>query len=288
MVYTNLQKHVNQIGNLAQCEFVISLRVKLTLKQLMGISAQTLETHLNQLLKPEQFKDYCPNGLQVDANQPITHLVTGVTASLELIEAAADLGAQAILVHHGYFWKGEDEPLIGMKGARVRALINRGVSLFAYHLPLDAHPTLGNNAQLAADLGLKITGPLFEGEENPIAVMATPQSTITNFQMADRINQVLGRKPQHIGEDKQRELKLVGLCTGAAQDWVDQAALRGCDLYISGEISERTVLSARELDIDYIAAGHHATERGGVRALGEQVARDLDLKVTFIDIDNPA
>ena len=253
----------------------------------MGLTAQTLENHLNQLLKPEQFKDYCPNGLQVDAGKSITHLVTGVTASLELIETAADLGAEAILVHHGYFWKGEDERLIGMKGARVRALINNGISLFAYHLPLDGHPNLGNNAQLAANLGLDITGPLFEGEKNPIAVMAVSQSTITNLQMAVRINQVLGRKPLHIGEKKERKLNLVGLCTGAAQDWIDQAALRGCDLYISGEISERTVLSARELDIDYIAAGHHATERGGVRALGEQIASDLGLKVSFIDIENP-
>jgi dinuclear metal center YbgI/SA1388 family protein len=254
----------------------------------MGLSAQTLENHLNQLLKPEQFKDYCPNGLQVDAGQPITHLVTGVTASLELIEAAADIGAQGILVHHGYFWKGEDERLIGMKGARIRALIKSGVSLFAYHLPLDAHPSLGNNAQLASDLGLEITGPMFKGEKNPIAVMATPQSSISNLQMADRICQVLGRKPQHIGEGFERELNLIGLCTGAAQDWIDQAALRGCDLYISGEISERTVLSARELDIDYMAAGHHATERGGVRALGAQIASDLGLKVSFIDIENPA
>ena len=261
-----------------------------------SISAQTLTQFCDDYLSANAFKDYAPNGLQVDGGQPIKRIVTGVTACEALIDAAIADGADVIMVHHGYFWKGEPVPITGMKGRRIRKLMQHGISMIGYHLPLDAHPTIGNNAILAKQLGLSITGALYPTESHPVGNIATcePQSI---DQLIFRITQTLGRTPLHISasydkdvetDANDRLIKRVGLCTGGAQDMIDQAAAMGCDAYISGEISERTTHSARELGIDYLACGHHATERGGIQALGDIVAKEFGLPVTFIDIDNPA
>ncbi|MGO2277304.1 MULTISPECIES: Nif3-like dinuclear metal center hexameric protein [unclassified Psychrobacter] len=261
-----------------------------------SISAQTLTQFCDDYLSASAFKDYAPNGLQVDGGRPIQRIVTGVTACEALIDAAIADNADAIMVHHGYFWKGEPATLTGMKGRRVRKLMQHGISMIGYHLPLDAHPISGNNAKLADMLDLTITGALYPTESHPVGNIATctPQSADA---LITTITQALGRTPLHIAADyyadasaqtDARLIERVGICTGGAQDMIEQAATMGCDAFISGEISERTTHSARELGIDYFACGHHATERGGIQALGEIVAQKFGLPVTFIDIENPA
>jgi dinuclear metal center YbgI/SA1388 family protein len=242
-----------------------------------------LSNYLNILLQPERFSDYCPNGLQVEGKQEIKHIVTGVTASYALLEAALQVNADAVLVHHGYFWRGEALPIIGIKKRRIQFLLQHDISLFAYHLPLDAHAELGNNAMLAKQLGLNVTGKTGEKEMLLLAELNAPH-TLQTF--ANVIETRLNRKPQVIG-DLNRLVKTVALCTGAAQSYIEQAVAANVDVYISGEISEQTVHVARESGMSYISAGHHATERYGVQALGEHLAQKFGLQHTFIDIDNP-
>ena len=263
------------------------------------ISAQALTEFCDEYLSAAAFKDYAPNGLQVDGGRPIQRIVTGVTACEALIDAAIADKADAILVHHGYFWKGEPAPITGMKGQRIRKLMQHGISLIGYHLPLDAHPRIGNNAKLAEQLDMSIIGALYPTESYPVGNIATctPQSAQS---LITQITDALGRLPLHISAHYQtsdsnqsdtqnnRLIERVGICTGGAQDMIEQAALMGCDAFISGEISERTTHIARELGIDYFACGHHATERGGIQALGDIIAQQFSLPVTFIDIDNPA
>ncbi|OLF40260.1 Nif3-like dinuclear metal center hexameric protein [Psychrobacter sp. Rd 27.2] len=261
----------------------------------MTITAQTLTEFCDDYLSASAFKDYAPNGLQVDGGRPIRRIVTGVTACEALIDAAIAEDADAIMVHHGYFWKGEPMTITGMKGQRIRKLMQHGISLIGYHLPLDAHPKIGNNAKLAEMLGLTITEALYPHESHPVGNIATcpPQSAES---LTQTITQALGRIPLHISGHYQyladtaapKLLKRIGICTGGAQDMIEQAAAMGCDAYISGEISERTTHSARELGIDYFACGHHATERAGIQALGDIIAQQFGLSVRFIDIDNPA
>jgi dinuclear metal center YbgI/SA1388 family protein len=245
-----------------------------------------LEALLNDVLTPSNIKDYCPNGLQVEGRCDVVKIVTGVTASQALIDKAVELNADAVLVHHGYFWKGEPEPIRGMKGNRIKALIQNEVNLYAYHLPLDIHPTLGNNAQLAARLGLVTMGGL-EPHPQSVAMYGELSAPISAVEFANCIESVLGRKPLHISPDSKQEIKSVGWCTGGGQDYIELAASRGLDAFISGEISERTTYVARELGIHYYSAGHHATERYGVKALGEWLADNHGFDVEFIDIDNP-
>ena len=263
------------------------------------ISAQALTDFCDEYLSAAAFKDYAPNGLQVDGGRPIQRIVTGVTACEALIDAAIADKADAILVHHGYFWKGEPAPITGMKGQRIRKLMQHGISLIGYHLPLDAHPRIGNNAKLAEQLDMTIISALYPSESHPVGNIAncTPQNAQS---LITQITDALGRLPLHISAHYQtsdsnqsdtqnnRLIERVGICTGGAQDMIEQAALMGCDAFISGEISERTTHIARELGIDYFACGHHATERGGIQALGELVAQQFGLAVTFVDIDNPA
>ena len=265
----------------------------------MTITAQALTEFCDDYLSASAFKDYAPNGLQVDGGRPIRRIVTGVTACEALIDAAIAEDADAIMVHHGYFWKGEPMTITGMKGQRIRKLMQHGISLIGYHLPLDAHPKIGNNAKLAEMLGLTITEALYPHESHPVGNIATcpPQSAES---LTQTITQALGRIPLHISGHYQyladeaadtaapKLLKRIGICTGGAQDMIEQAAAMGCDAYISGEISERTTHSARELGIDYFACGHHATEREGIQALGDIIAQQFGLSVRFIDIDNPA
>lgn len=258
------------------------------------VTPQQLSQWCDELLQVRKFKDYCPNGLQIDADTQISKIITGVTASEALIDEAIAQKAQAILVHHGYFWKGEEQPLIGMKGRRVRKLLQNNISLIAYHLPLDAHETIGNNAQLARDLDFSVTEKLFEEyHQNPAKVgdIVELQQPINGDELFEKIHKALHKEPIWIkstGFTKNRKYKRVGLCTGAAQDFIGQAARMQCDAYISGEISERTTHEARELGVDYFCCGHHATEKGGVKALGEYISAQLGLEVLFVDIDNPA
>lgn len=217
----------------------------------------------------------------------VQKIVTGVTASKALIEAAIAAKADAMLVHHGYFWKGEAEPIVGMKGDRIRALIQNDINLYAYHLPLDIHPRLGNNAQLAGLLDIKVEGGL-EGHAQSVAMHGSFHVALTGKQLEDRIDNALNRQPLHIEpNDADKKIKTVGWCTGGGQDYLELASKFGLDAFISGEISERTTYIARELGIHYFAAGHHATERYGVRALGEWLAKEYNFDVEFIDIDNP-
>ncbi|MGL4192697.1 MAG: Nif3-like dinuclear metal center hexameric protein [Vibrio sp.] len=246
-----------------------------------------LEALLNETLSPQLIKDYCPNGLQIEGKTQVQRIVTGVTASLALIEAAIEHNADALLVHHGYFWKNEPEAIRGMKGRRIRTLIQNDLNLYAYHLPLDIHPQLGNNAQLAQRLGICVEGGL-EGHPQSVAMFGRLASPLTAQQLAQRIEQTLNRAPLHIApEQADKLIETIGWCTGGGQDYIELAASCGLDAFISGEISERTTYAAREQSIHYFSAGHHATERYGIKALGEWLAQHHGFDVTFIDIDNP-
>ncbi|WP_462152054.1 Nif3-like dinuclear metal center hexameric protein [Pseudoalteromonas xiamenensis] len=245
-----------------------------------------LINHLTELLKPFQISDYCPNGLQVEGKSEIKKIVTGVTASQALIDAAIERGADAILVHHGYFWKGEDQTITGMKKRRIQRLLAHDINLIAYHLPLDVHPELGNNAQLGALLGLDIERPLEPWNKSSVAVkgkLATPMS-VKDF--AILIENKLGRAPL-VNAAGDHLIKTVAWCTGGGQSFIDLAASQGIDAYLTGEASEQTIHSSNEQSIHFFAAGHHATERYGVKALGEYLATQFDLEVEFIDIHNP-
>ncbi|MEZ8824906.1 Nif3-like dinuclear metal center hexameric protein [Vibrio amylolyticus] len=246
-----------------------------------------LELILNEKLSPQLVKDYSPNGLQVEGSEKVKRVVTGVTASLALIDKAVELNADAILVHHGYFWKGEPEPIRGMKGKRIRTLIKNDINLFGYHLPLDIHPDLGNNAELARLLGIKVEGGL-EGHPQSVAMYGSLDSPISGKEFEERIEKALNRQPLHISpENVDKIISTVGWCTGGGQDYIELAAQKDLDAFISGEISERTTYVAREQDIHYFSAGHHATERYGIKALGEWLQEEHGLDVIFIDIDNP-
>ncbi|CAK4066944.1 Nif3-like dinuclear metal center hexameric protein [Vibrio sp. 16] len=246
-----------------------------------------LERILNEKLSPQLIKDYAPNGLQVEGKEQIRKIVTGVTASQALIDKAVELNADALLVHHGYFWKGEPEPIRGMKGKRIRTLIKNDINLFGYHLPLDIHPELGNNAELARLLDIQVEGGM-EGHPQSVAMYGRLKTAISGEEFAGRINKVLQRAPLHIApEGADKMIETVGWCTGGGQDFIELAVQQGVDAFISGEISERTTYTAREMGIHYFSAGHHATERYGVKALGEWLADEHGLDVEFIDIDNP-
>ena len=248
------------------------------------IDLLSLETYCNGLLDCAAFEDYCPNGLQVEAGERISRLMVGVTACQGLIDAARDWQADALLVHHGFFWQGEAAPLRGMKGRRIASLLAGGISLLAYHLPLDAHATYGNNAELGRRLGFD--GYVSQGEGVGLIWQAELSDGISAQALSLRISQGLGRMPLHI-EGHQHPIKRLGWCTGAAQGYIERAAALGVDAYISGEVSESTVHMAREMGIDYFSAGHHATERYGVQALGRHLATRFGLKYRFVDIDNP-
>jgi len=248
-------------------------------------SLQELVAYINKLLNIDAFDDYCPNGLQVEGRASVSRLVSGVTASQALIEAALERDADAVLVHHGYFWRGEDPCISGMKRKRLHALLNADLGLLAYHLPLDAHPELGNNAQLARLLDITVKGG-FAGQSPAIALEGELGKSMTGEQLIDFIRDKLGRSPLHI-PGRSSSIHTIGWCTGAAQQFIEQASALGLDAYLSGEISEQTVHAARELGIHYFAAGHHATERYGVTALGEHLASKFNIEHEFIDIDNP-
>ena len=234
-------------------------------------------------LRAAEFDDYCPNGLQVEANPRVENLVCGVTACQALIDAAIEAGADTILVHHGYFWKGEAQPVTGVKGRRIAALIRNNVNLLAYHLPLDAHAEVGNNVQLAAQMGWRIDGRFGEQDLVFEGCLAQPLGLAA---LTREIESRLDTRALAI-DAGEHEVRRLAWCTGAAQGFIEAAAARGVDAFVSGEISEPTFHLAREMGIHYIGAGHHATERYGVQALGAEIARRFGIRQQFIDIPNP-
>lgn len=239
---------------------------------------------LDGWLQPGRFSDYCPNGLQVEGRERIGSVISGVTASLALIEAAVEAGADALLVHHGLFWKGEDLRIIGPKKRRLELLLEHGINLYAYHLPLDAHAELGNNAQLALQLGFAVSGRFAEQDIGFSGELAEPG---TARALAERVSQRLGRQALLVG-DPERTVRRVAWCTGGAQGYFGAAIAAGCDVYLSGEISEQTTHLARESGVPYIACGHHASERYGVQALGAALAQAAGVSHRYVEIDNPA
>ncbi len=235
------------------------------------------------LLQTSLFKDYCPNGLQVEGRAEVQRIATGVTASQQVLDEAIAWGADAILVHHGYFWRNEDATIIGIKKRRIAQLLRNNVSLLAYHLPLDAHAVLGNNAQLGKLLGLVEQGRFGEQNIACIGELAHPQ---TLAQFAAQIGHALQRIPQIIG-DNAGSIRKVAWCSGGAQGYFEMAIALGVDAYLTGEISEQNFHLAQESGVAFIAAGHHATERLGIKALGEHLADRFCLEHRFFDQDNP-
>ena len=249
----------------------------------ISLGREELRAWLDKELDAARFRDYCPNGLQVEGREQVRRVVCGVTASLALIEAAVEREADALLVHHGWFWKSEDGRVTGFRRQRMARLLAHDISLFAYHLPLDAHLRLGNNAQLAARMGWSIEGRFAEQD---IGFFGAPSAPTFAAEVARQVEQRLGRKPVLIG-DGERPVRRIAWCSGGAQDYFEAALTTGADLFVSGEISEQTVHLARETGMAFIAAGHHATERYGVKALGEYLAAQTGLDCEFVDIDNP-
>lgn len=244
---------------------------------------EELVNYLGGLLQPERFRDYCPNGLQVEGRPEIVRLVAGVTASQALLEAAVERDADTILVHHGWFWKGEDGRITGIRRKRLGSLLAADINLLAYHLPLDAHPELGNNAQLALRLGWLPEGRFGEQDIAWYGALAEPCDLPA---LTARVAAVLGRAPLVVVGDG-RPVRRIGWCSGGAQGYFEQAIALGVDAYLSGEISEQTVHLARESGVAYLAAGHHATERYGVEALAGHLAQRFGIACEFVDLDNP-
>ncbi len=245
-------------------------------------TSQEIHHFLNQLLEPGRFKDVCPNGWQVEGRQEVRLIVSGVTASQALIDAAIDAKADAIFVHHGLFWRGETR-VTGWMRKRLGALIQHDINLFAYHLPLDAHPILGNNAQLAQRLGLEPNGRFGAQDLGWLGTSSLKKLAELSYTIKTKLN----REPIVIG-DSDRPIQTIAWCTGGAQSYFEAAIEAGADVFITGEISEPQAHYAREMGVAYIACGHHASERYGAAAVGAHVAAQFNVEHIFIDIDNPA
>ena len=251
------------------------------------ISTQELSNYIENVLDCSNISDYCPNGLQIERMGAIDTIVTGVTASKALIEKAINKNADAILVHHGYFWPNERQVITGMKYDRIQALIFNNIALYGYHLPLDIHPVLGNNVQLANLLHVNKIKSFDTGTAVKLGVIGDIKTPISLNKFSQKIQNIIHRDIITV-QGHSENIKKIAICTGAAQDFIEHACNAGADTYISGEISERTTHIARELNINYICAGHHATERYGIKALGNHLATKFSLTHHFIDIDNPA
>lgn len=239
--------------------------------------------YIGSLLAASRFRDYCPNGVQVEGRAEVRRIATAVSASQAVLEEATAWGADAVIVHHGYFWRSEDACISGIKKRRIAHLLQHDISLLAYHLPLDAHPELGNNAQLGKRMGWIEQGRF--SEQDIASYGALPQAQ-TLAQLAAQIGETLQRTPQVIG-DPNRSISRIAWCSGGAQGYFEQAIALGVDAFITGEISEQNVHVARETGVAFIAAGHHATERYGVQALGEHLVAQFGFEHRFFDQDNP-
>ncbi|MDZ7784427.1 MAG: Nif3-like dinuclear metal center hexameric protein [Halioglobus sp.] len=254
----------------------------------MSVPLDELTAYLDQCLQPDRFQDYCPNGLQVEGRPAVASLASGVTASLALLEEAIAWGADAVLVHHGYFWRGETPRVVGMKRRRLAALLRSDTSLIAYHLPLDAHPDYGNNVRFGMLMGIEpgAQEALQPGTPGAVGSIGSLPAPVTAGELVSSLAGITERQPLHIG-DPQGTVQRIAWCTGAAQGYIDKAVAAGADLYVTGEASEQTVHVAREEGIHFVAAGHHATERYGVQALGRHLAQRYGLEHRFFDIHNP-
>lgn len=249
------------------------------------MQTKALTDYLTGYLRADEFKDYAPNGLQVEGRAEVKKIVLAVSASQSVIDHAVSTGADCILVHHGWFWRGEPSQIVGMKRRRLAALLGADINLIAYHLPLDAHPDVGNNAELARLLGL--TTEKRTGMYDLLNIGVPADGPVPFDEFCARVEKVLGRRPLVVGPTD-GPVTRVGWCSGAAQDELMAAAAEGCDLYISGEISERTTYEARENGIAYLSAGHHATEQFGIQALGRHLKTVFpELEITYFDDNNP-
>lgn len=242
---------------------------------------------LNDVLQVARIRDYCPNGLQVEGRERISKVVCGVTASQALLDHAVAVGADTVIVHHGYFWKNEAPEVTGMKKRRLQTLLTHDINLLAYHLPLDVHAELGNNAQLAKLLCFHDVKPLVSVEPVGVVQFATLATPCSLTQLAATIEQALGRQPL-VHDAGIGDIQTVAWCTGGGQGYIDAAYAAGAQLFMSGEVSEQTIHSANEQGIHFIAAGHHATERYGIKALADYLRTHTALDVEFVDIHNPA
>lgn len=251
----------------------------------MSIALSVLVEEASRYLAVSGMPDYCPNGLQVEGSAEVRRIVSGVTASQALLDAAVEVGADLVLVHHGYFWKSENPCVVGSKQHRLKTLLTHEMSLLAYHLPLDVHPEVGNNVQLARRLGVLVEGPLEPGNPRSVGLVGSLPEPMEPLDFARRVAHVLQREPLLI--EAARPIRRLAWCTGAAQGYIEQAIAAGVDAYLTGEVSESTVHSARENGISFLAAGHHATERYGVQALGDYLASRFSIEHRFIDCPNP-
>lgn len=252
----------------------------------MAVALTTLVEEADRYLNAAKIADYCPNGLQVEGRPHVRRIVSGVTASQALLDAAVEAQADVVLVHHGYFWKNEDPCVIGIKQRRLKTLLSNDISLLAYHLPLDVHPEVGNNVQLARLLGLTVEGTLEPDNPRSVGLVGSLDVPLAPSDFMRRVQSVLGREPLMI--EGPGPIRRIAWCTGGAQGYIDQAVTAGVDAYLTGEVSEPTVHIARENGLSFFAAGHHATERYGVQALGEYLAKRFALEHLFIDSPNPA
>jgi len=238
-----------------------------------------LEKHLNEYLNVAKFSDYCPNGLQIEGRTDLHKIIAGVSANQDLIEYAIDEQADALLVHHGFFWKNENPAITGIKRNRIKALLDNNINLFAYHLPLDAHPIVGNNIQLA--LRLNIQNPMPIGDT--LVWQGEVGSTLES--VAQSVQTITQRMPLVFGP-KNKPIKKITWCSGGAQSYIEHAINVGADCFITGEVSEQIPAICKENNITFISAGHHATERYGVQALGQYLSQKFDLNYHYMDIDN--
>ncbi|NQZ51306.1 MAG: Nif3-like dinuclear metal center hexameric protein [Moritella sp.] len=250
-----------------------------------SLNNKKLENILTEFMQPHRVRDFTVNGMQVQGKDTVTKVITGVTASQALIDAAVAQQADAILVHHGYFWKNESPAITGIKYNRIKTLIKNDINLYAYHLPLDIHPELGNNVELAKLLGITVRRGLEPWDKASVALVGKFEDEISTAELTQRIETQLNRAPLVV--DAGKPIKSVAWCTGGGQSYIELAIEQGIDAFISGEASEQTIHLAREAGMSFFAAGHHATERYGIKALGEWLAQEKGLDVTFIDIDNP-
>ena len=251
----------------------------------MAIALRTLVEEADRYLNTARISDYCPNGLQVEGRPQVRRIVSGVTASQALLDAAVEAEADVVLVHHGYFWKGEDACITGMKRRRLHTLLSNDISLLAYHLPLDVHPEVGNNVQLAQQLDITVEGPLDANNPKVVGLLGSLAEPLSARDFSRRVQEVLGREPLLV--EGQGMVRRIGWCSGGGQGYIDNAIAAGVDLFLTGEASEQTFHSARENGVSFIAAGHHATERYGVQALGDYLARRFAVEHLFIDCPNP-
>lgn len=250
------------------------------------VDRNTLVSYINQYLQIEQYRDYCPNGLQVEGKLNIKKIVSGVTANQALIDRAVKLQADMILVHHGFFWKNENPVITGIKAKRIAALLRHQLNLVAYHLPLDGHPEVGNNVLFGKALNIELMGEIPTGSGKNILLYGSWNKPISAEALNKKIYCLTGLNPIYI-QGRQGLLKRVAWCTGGGQDFFESALNNEIDVFISGEIAERTVHIAREYQVDFFAAGHHATERYGIKALGEHLAEKFKLEHVFVDIESP-